>query len=126
VRLGVVVTPPPCLHCGQPVQHPKAKYAGKRGLRIVGGLLWNWFCTRGCAGTEQGRINISQNLAHRADKHREWVSARRIASWADELAICQRYHMPRDLAVGILGRVYRRGQESAYVAAHQKRRKAAA
>jgi hypothetical protein len=121
-----MTTPPPCVACQQPVSRAKMKYPGRRGLRLIEGVIWNWFCGRGCAGTEQGRINISQNLAHRADKHREWVSQRRIESWSDELAICQRYHMPRDLAVGILGRVYRRGQESAYVAAHQKRRKAAA
>jgi hypothetical protein len=120
------MTPPPCLHCGQPVKRPKMKYAGKRGLRIVDGVIWNWFCGRGCGGREQGIANIAGSLATRADKHRAWVTARRIESWGDELDICRRYHMPRDLAIGILGRVYRKGQTNAYVAKQRERRKAAA
>jgi hypothetical protein len=120
------MTPPPCVACQQPVSRAKMKYPGRRGLRLIEGVIWNWFCGRGCAGTEQGRANIANNLAHRADAHRAWVSAKRVDSWKDELDVLRRYHMPRDLAIGILGRIYRKGQTNAYVRRHRIQRKAAA
>jgi hypothetical protein len=74
-----------------------------------------------CVACQQPVSRAKMKYAHRA-----WVSAKRVDSWKDELDVLRRYHMPRDLAIGILGRIYRKGQTNAYVRRHRIQRKAAA
>lgn len=120
------MTPPPCLECGQPTKRQRVHHVGRRGLRIVDGVVWGWFCGRRCVARQHGMENVTKGLAQRADGHRAWVSRQRAESWRDEIEILQRYHMPFDLAVGVLGRVYRKGQLVSAQRAYRRRQKESA
>jgi hypothetical protein len=122
--MSIELARPVCVRCSKPVTIAKCRYAGKRGFRVVDGEVYNWFCGRGCAGADAwDHGNHHHHLLARADANRARAAQMRVAAWADEIAILRRYHIPHDLAVGILARIYNRGRDNAY-SKHARRRAA--
>jgi hypothetical protein len=115
------MTPPPCLECGQPTKRQRTKHVGTRGLRIIDGVVWGWFCGRRCTAYRHGMENVRKGLVARAEGHRAWVSRQRAETWRDEIDIMRRYHIPEDLAIGVLARVYRKGQCAVYQRYRQRK-----
>lgn len=110
--------PPPCLECARPVDRarPAGTY-GKRGPRLIDGVIWCWFCSRQCSGVFAGKRNaarglLHQNLMRAAEGRYRALNAKRQAHFLEESRTLQRYGVPRDLAVNLLDRVYQLGRKA--------------
>lgn len=130
------MTPPLCVVCHQqPVRTRRAGRPVKRGLRIIDGLSWNWFCSQRCAGKDCGRTNITSGRvqlaikrAERARRRRAWE--RTVEEVRREVRLFMGYGVPKNVAIealtGLVKAIRQRASDAVYHEQVRKPRRAAA
>lgn len=103
----------------------------KRGLRVIDGVVWRWFCSRTCSGIESGLRNAASGLLERnlfpaAQGRYKLLNERRQAWFRSEAEALMRYGVPRELAVAMLDRVFQHGHKHGRDSWRREREKAAA
>lgn len=114
---------PRCLGegCGaicKPVARPD-KPPSRLGRRMVDGVEYCWFCSRACAGRDQGaRVAKTRRYVQNFAMWPEWRArtaiAERRVEFSEDLALLRRYGVPAGTAEALLDRMAQRFDSRGY------------
>lgn len=97
----------------------------KRGLRIIGGVSWNWFCSKTCSGAAAGRRNVTSGqfrllLARAEAARRASMARKREARIGEDVKTLTALGVPRAVAEPLLLKLFERGRSFGYEQAYNQ------